>query len=277
MVRHTTTDDVRFENDLQAFDAIVAGDVAEGDTVEVEYVDVNGERQTERGTVTNTEAVESGTTHGTEPRTWVNENAYYRVDYDADGKNDHQVASTVGNGDAPTLYTAVSGRHGDGGDRREMGTVVGITVEADGDDPDVYTDGGHPPEHDDTQQPRSSVDPTPTDCAWCGVNRPRESMRETHDGYRCLECYHDHDHEHADPDFDFKDVRHVSPDREPKHLTTADAENVALCGTLVGGLTTSGDPVDDVDDAVTLGAWVNVYDDMCPRCRDVFNDAVFDT
>jgi len=157
-----------------------------------------------------------------------------------------------------------------------MGTVVGITVEAGGDDHDVYTDGGHPPEHDDTQNPRSSVDPTPSACVWCGDDHPRESMRKAHDGLRCPECYHDPDPDHADHDFAVEDVRHVVTDRDGVHLVTADSEDVALCGSLVGGLTTFGDVADTVDDAARLGAWVNARDDMCDGCRDVFNGVVFD-
>lgn len=407
MVRHTDADArTEFETHDDAFAAVQSGDVEAGDTVEVEYVDVNGDTQVETGTVVDTDATPEGTVKGTEPRTWEVGSDIYGITYEVDGKNDHKVAGDTGQDEPPTLFTEVGGDHADGGNRREMGRVVGVTVfpgdateDTDVDEGDAHddarpdndddSDGGHvrfrypaPYADDDAPdgfpeagllegtddvrvgylsnrtdsmvevvidvnevysmagdstdtyffagEPRdrestryevdfgtvttkdsagrlikvgnvryvdvpedsvrlpdddgdrvrtdggTDVDPTPTECTWCGDERPRESMREAPDGLRCPECYHEPDHEHADPDFDFEDVRHVVTDRDGTHLVTVDDEDVALCGSLAGGLTTFGDPVEDVDDAVTLGAWVNVYDDMCPACRDVFNDAVFD-
>lgn len=139
MVRTTTeADRTEFETHDDAVGAIQSGDVEEGDTVEVEYVDVNGDDQVEHGTVTHAEVVEAGTVHGSGNRTWETSTTFYRIEYEVDGKNDHKVTGELG-GDAPTVYTEVGGRHGDGGDSREMGTATGVAVEADGEDE---------PEHD---------------------------------------------------------------------------------------------------------------------------------
>jgi hypothetical protein len=248
MVRTTTdADRTEFETHDDAVDVIQSGDVEAGDTIEVEYADVNGDKQTEVGTVTDAEVVEAGTVHGTEPRTWETSTTHYTVEYEVGGKNDHKVTGELG-GDAPTVYTEVGGRHSDGGDRRKMGDATGVAVEDDGEaEPDV--------DHDPDE--------------WCGRDECPSCQ-----GYD--EPPYSPDPEHADHDFDVEDIRHVSPDREPKHLVVADADDVALCGTLVGGLTTFGDAADTPEEAARLGAWVNVNDDVCNDCADAVNDMLFD-
>lgn len=128
--------------------------------------------------------------------------------------------------------------------------------------PVTVTDGGD--DSDDT--PR---------CEWCGDDTDSDDLRTAPDGERCPECYFDPDPDHADSDFDVEDVRHVVTDREGLHLVAVPNDDVALCGSLAGGLTTFGEAVDSVHEAARLGAWVNARDGMCDGCRDVFNDAVF--
>lgn len=79
--------------------------------------------------------------------------------------------------------------------------------------------------------------------------------------------------------FDLPTIRHVVTDQygdEPGfHLTTTETPDVALCGQRIGGLRLFGQPTESLIEATRLGAWVNGRPDMCPECRDAFNEVIF--
>ena len=141
MVRHTDADEDRIAIDTHeaAVDAIQSDDVTEGDGITVKYTDTSGDDRTESGTIVDTEVVEAGTVHGEEPRTWETKTTFYRVTYAVDGKNDHTLTGEFGGG-APTVYTEVGGRHGNGGDRRTIGHATTTTVTPATDDTDDGVD-----------------------------------------------------------------------------------------------------------------------------------------
>lgn len=86
--------------------------------------------------------------------------------------------------------------------------------------------------------------------------------------------------------FEVADIRHVNdtpdgdvdipPDFEATtHLVAKDDPDTALCGQPVEGLRPAGKSVTSLESAAKLGAWVNVRDDMCPECREAFNERIF--
>lgn len=77
-------------------------------------------------------------------------------------------------------------------------------------------------------------------------------------------------------DLDVARVRHVQTDFDGMHLVAHDDAQYALCGDAAGGLRKFGHPADDPETAAKLATFVNVRDDMCPHCRQVFNFARFD-
>lgn len=75
---------------------------------------------------------------------------------------------------------------------------------------------------------------------------------------------------------DIRDLRHVSPDRDFTHLVDATDDDQTLCGEPTGILRVFGDAPETLEEAATAGAWVAHRDDICPDCRDVVLDFLFD-
>ena len=111
-------------------DDIQAGDVEEGDTVTVEYVDTSGVDREESGTVTDVEFTPGGVPIGPEGRQWTPEYDSATIRYDSGHKHDH--ALSVGVNDTPRVWTP-SPRPNDPEDhprRQTLGEGLrGLTVE----------------------------------------------------------------------------------------------------------------------------------------------------
>lgn len=150
MAQNATTDDdaqtTTLDTHAATVEAVQNGDVSEGATIRVRYEGVNGEEQTDRGTVTDAEVVEEGTEKGKGNRTWVVSTTFYRITYTVEGANDRTLSGELGGG-APTVYTEVHGDHAHGGDRRTIGAVMSITVE---EDPFDSVTGEHDDDYPDT-------------------------------------------------------------------------------------------------------------------------------